>query len=41
VLVNGMEVVGGLRVRQRGAEGRGMGPKPKTERLQLGFGHAV
>jgi hypothetical protein len=33
VRVNGMEAVGGLRVRQREAEGRDLGQKPKTERL--------
>jgi hypothetical protein len=31
--VNGTEAVGGLRVRQREAEGRDLSQKPETERL--------
>ena len=37
----GMEMAGGLCVRKREVGGRGLGQKPETEHLMLGFGLAV
>jgi hypothetical protein len=38
---NGMEMVGGLRIRQCEARGWVLGRNPKTEHLWLGYGHAM
>ena len=37
----GTETAGGLRVRKREVGGQGLGQKPETEHLMLGFGLAV